>query len=62
CKKTRAAMDGQPQQQKPDLDNLPKALLDALFEDDAPIWDARASKIWGETGMIMIEYIGEKNA
>ena len=55
--KKRAAMDGQPHQQKPDLDNLTKSLLDALFEDDSHIWDARTSKIWGETGMIIIEEI-----
>lgn len=56
-KKKRASMDGQPHQQKPDLDNLTKSLLDALFEDDSHIWDARTSKIWGETGMIIIEDI-----
>ncbi|MBT9425870.1 RusA family crossover junction endodeoxyribonuclease [Enterobacter oligotrophicus] len=61
-KKKRTAMYGQPHQVKPDLDNLTKSLLDALFEDDAHIWDARTSKIWGETGMIIIENIGEKNA
>lgn len=61
-KKKRAAMDGQPHQVKPDLDNLTKSLLDALFEDDSHIWGARTSKVWGETGMIIIENIGEKNA
>jgi hypothetical protein len=54
-KKKRALMDGQPHQQKPDVDNLTKALLDALFEYDAHIWDVRVSKRWGETGMIIIE-------
>ncbi|WP_336242107.1 RusA family crossover junction endodeoxyribonuclease [Enterobacter cloacae] len=53
----RMAMDGQPHQQKPDLDNLKKSLLDALFEDDSHIWDARTSKVWGEIGMIIIEDI-----
>lgn len=62
-KKKRAAMDGQPHQQKPDVDNLTKALLDALFEDDAHIWDVRTSKRWGEVGMIIIkETEGEHNA
>lgn len=61
-KKKRALMAGKPHQQKPDVDNLTKALLDALFDDDAHIWDVRASKIWGETGMIIIENTGEKNA
>ena len=54
-KNKRALMDGKPHQQKPDIDNLTKALLDALFDDDAHIWDVRASKVWGETGMIIIE-------
>ncbi|WNP36369.1 RusA family crossover junction endodeoxyribonuclease [Enterobacter kobei] len=61
-KKKRALMHGKPHQQKPDIDNLTKALLDALFDDDAHIWDVRTTKIWGETGMIIIESIGEKNA
>lgn len=53
--KKRAAHDGQPHRQKPDIDNLQKALLDALFDDDAHIWDIRASKIWGEEGQIVIQ-------
>lgn len=61
-KKKCAHMAGKPHQQKPDIDNLTKALLDALFDDDAHIWDVRASKVWGETGMIIIKNIGEKNA
>lgn len=54
-KKKCALMDGRPHQQKPDVDNLTKSLLDALFEDDAHIWDVRVSKRWGEAGMIIIE-------
>lgn len=54
-KKKRAAMAGTPHQQKPDVDNLTKSLLDALFDDDSHIWDIRTSKVWGETGMIIIE-------
>ncbi|WP_234262277.1 RusA family crossover junction endodeoxyribonuclease [Klebsiella aerogenes] len=53
--KKRKQQDGQPHQQKPDIDNLTKSLLDALFDDDSHVWDVRASKIWGETGMIIIE-------
>ena len=52
---TRAELNGRPHQQKPDVDNLTKSLLDALFEDDAHIWDVRVSKSWGETGRIIIE-------
>jgi len=50
----RAQMDGKPHQQKPDIDNLEKALLDAIFDDDAHIWDLRKTKIWGEQGAIII--------
>lgn len=38
-------MNGKPHQSKPDKDNLERALLDALFEDDAHIWDSRARKL-----------------
>lgn len=53
--KKRNQQNGQPHQQKPDIDNLTKSLLDALFDDDSHVWDVRASKIWGNTGMIIIE-------
>ena len=53
--KKRASMTGTAHQQKPDIDNLTKSLLDALFDDDSHIWDIRASKVWGEEGKIIIE-------
>ena len=53
-KKKRAEMAGKPHQQKPDKDNLEKALLDAIFEDDCRIWDGRVTKILGEVGQIII--------
>jgi len=53
-KKKREMMNGQPHQQKPDKDNLEKALLDALFVEDSAIWDGRVSKVWGEEGAIII--------
>ncbi|QSW33791.1 MULTISPECIES: RusA family crossover junction endodeoxyribonuclease [Leclercia] len=56
-KKKRAEMNGKPHQSKPDKDNLEKALLDALFEDDAHIWDSRVTKLWGEVGQIIIREI-----
>ncbi len=37
-------MNGQAHQQKPDADNMIKALMDALFTDDAHIWDFRVTK------------------
>lgn len=53
-KKKKADMAGKPHQQKPDKDNLEKALLDAIFEDDCRIWDGRVTKIWGKSGQIII--------
>lgn len=41
--------EGDPHRQKPDLDNLVKALLDALWEDDSGIWGIRAEKRWCHT-------------
>ena len=56
-KKKRAEHVGRPHQQRPDIDNLHKALLDAIFEEDSAVWDARITKIWGEKGQIKIENI-----
>lgn len=53
-KKKRAALAGQPHQQKPDADNLLKALMDAVYHDDCAVWDVRVTKLWGETGSIKI--------
>ncbi|BDH46419.1 crossover junction endodeoxyribonuclease RuvA [Salmonella enterica subsp. enterica serovar Choleraesuis] len=53
-KKKRLQHDGQPHQAKPDCDNMLKALMDAIYEDDAHIWDCRITKIWGEAGQITI--------
>lgn len=52
--KKRSAMNGKPHQQKPDKDNLEKALLDAIFDDDSRVWDGRVTKVWGEVGQIKI--------
>jgi len=54
-KKKRAEMDGQPHQQRPDKDNLEKALLDAVFDEDCRVWDSRVTKIWGYKGQIKIQ-------
>lgn len=54
-KKKRAELVGRPHLQKPDVDNMFKALMDAVFKDDSAVWDARITKIWGEKGQIRIE-------
>lgn len=51
-RKKRTAMENQPHQSKPDIDNLLKGFMDALLKDDARIWSVRASKVWGVTGSI----------
>jgi Holliday junction resolvase RusA-like endonuclease len=53
-KKKREAFNGQPHKSKPDCDNMLKALMDALFDDDSSIWDCRITKLWGEKGQIII--------
>lgn len=53
-KKKREEMKGKHHQQKPDCDNLLKSLLDAIYDDDAHIWDCRITKVWGEHGQIII--------
>lgn len=55
-KKKREAVNGAPHKAKPDIDNLLKALLDSVFNDDAHIYDIRAIKKWGENGQIVIEH------
>lgn len=47
-------IDG-PHRQKPDLDNLVKALLDAIYGDDAVVYDLHARKVWGKRGQIIVE-------
>lgn len=44
--KKREAMFLKPHKQRPDIDNLTKAVLDALCEDDSFVWDIHATKVW----------------
>lgn len=45
---------GSPHKQKPDLDNLTKALWDAILDDDKKIWTFQATKLWAYEGAIEI--------
>lgn len=45
---------GQPHRQKPDIDNLYKALLDCLYEDDSHVWCADIEKRWCYNGGIEV--------
>jgi len=42
----KVSMEGKPHQARPDIDNLTKGILDALFDNDAVVWDIRATKRW----------------
>ncbi len=53
-KKKRKAMLYMPHCSTPDKDNLEKALLDGLFKQDSQIWDGRVSKVWGNSGKIIV--------
>lgn len=54
-KRKKDEMVGTPHRQKPDVDNLFKAVTDCLRPDDASIWATSISKRWGTTGIIVIE-------
>ena len=60
-KKKTLEMDWTPHRKRPDKDNLEKALLDSLFEEDSHIWDSRVSKIWWKEWKIIIERIEKKS-
>ena len=47
-KKKKAAMTGKPHRQRPDVDNLGKALFDALFKEDSCIAQSFARKFWDD--------------
>lgn len=53
--KKKREMAGKPHMQKPDKDNLEKALLDALYEDDAHVWSGWVEKRWSRVPGIRVE-------
>ena len=50
--KKKMQMNYQDHQQRPDIDNLLKGLMDALLEEDSHIHTVYARKIWSEQGAI----------
>lgn len=54
AKSKKDLMLNRPHTQRPDVDNLNKAVFDCLCEDDSYIWDVRCTKIWGWKGKIEI--------
>ena len=53
--KKRNLMEALPHQQRPDIDNLTKGLMDILCEEDSHIHWIEARKVWGTHGKIIIE-------
>lgn len=43
-----------PHETTPDVDNLVKGLLDAVYDDDRLVWCIEAYKYWGNIGRIII--------
>lgn len=64
-KKKAAEHMHQPHCQKPDGDNILKAVKDALnriaWADDGQVYDARVRKFWGETDQTVIHVEGAEN-
>lgn len=60
-KKKVLAMRGGPITVKPDLDNLAKAILDALngiaYEDDRQVSDLHVSRRWGEVDCVRVRIL-----
>lgn len=52
--KKQRAREGMPHQQRPDRDNLEKALLDAVYGEDCQVWDGRTTKLWGRRGLVLL--------
>ena len=57
--KRKADLRGRPCRSKPDIDNIIKALCDALngvaYEDDSQVVKIAAEKIWGDEPHVWVE-------
>ena len=53
-KKKKSEMLLTPHQQKPDIDNLTKAFMDAFGVDDSYVWKLEAEKYWHMEGRITV--------
>ncbi len=54
-KTKRKQMIHTPHRQKPDRNNLMKALEDALYQDDSGVWKSTEEKLWGPEGKIILK-------
>lgn len=60
-KKRKAEMAGQPHRQKPDRDNIDKAIMDSLFDNDEGVAFGATAKYWddGQGARIELELVWE---
>lgn len=48
-------VDGQPHKQRPDKDNMEKAVNDCLLGEDSGVWYNVSKKVWSDNPRIVIE-------
>lgn len=53
-KKKKEFYNGQPHMQRPDVDNLGKALMDSCMKEDCTVWQISLEKRWAYEGSIEI--------
>jgi len=61
-KKKKLLLNNQPHEQRPDIDNIMKGVMDSLFQEDSHIHTIYAKKIWSnEPGILFItkNYLSE---
>lgn len=56
-KKRKEAALGKPKLTRPDLDNLVKGTLDALYLEDSVVYEIQAIKLWWDHSAIIIQEI-----
>lgn len=53
-KKKKSDFCGRPHQQRPDLDNLCKGLMDSLLKEDSGVWSTWCAKYWWHESKIIV--------
>lgn len=59
--KKQLEMLGTPHQSRPDIDNMVKAIMDSLCEEDSHIFDVKATKLWAVKGGIIFRDFENEN-
>jgi Holliday junction resolvase RusA-like endonuclease len=53
-KKKKSEMHLKPHQNKPDIDNIDKGIMDALLKNDSAVYKSHTSKYWAYEGEIIL--------